>query len=389
MYEIDVCYKIIFEAMLEKPALKSIAEKINEYTGAKIIFVSGSGKILAYSHTFEQDSSESVKWSHVTFSEYEKFRQREAAGAYQIAVKPVEIPGRPDGYVVVLFSEEEFRQFFEELGSVIGKAVKHYFAEAEKELLVVQPMREALLAWSLFHGKTEGIRKTEEIWTGQYIEVLVLKKDLQGKQALQVKAIWDSYCICEETDRVLIIFYGLRAKNTEEIYRKFTEKGIRCSISEPFEKLDRCAAKYKLLNRMAMVSGLENDPVMKREKEWSVQGLYTYTTPLFKEAGLSDYRLSRLLQEDRENNTDLYYTLKVYLLNENSVTMAADSLHIHRNTLVYRLKQIRECIEADINDNETARELLAFMMMYDVSRQDQKRQKESIYETSAGFTRDI
>ena len=375
MYEIDVCYKIIFEAMLEKPALKSIAEKINEYTGAKIIFVSGSGKILAYSHTFEQDSSESVKWSHVTFSEYEKFRQREAAGAYQIAVKPVEIPGRPDGYVVVLFFEKEFRQFFEELGSVIGKAVKHYFAEAEKELLVVQPMREALLAWSLFHGKTEGIRKTEEIWTGQYIEVLILKKDLQGKLVSQIKAIWDSYCICEETDRVLILFYGLRAKNTEEIYRKFTEKGIRCSISEPFGKLDRCAVKYKLLNRMAMVSGLENDPVMKREKEWSVQGLYTYTTPLFKEAGLSDYRLLRLLQEDRENNTDLYYTLKVYLLNENNVTMAADSLHIHRNTLVYRLKQIRECIEADINDNETARELLAFMMMYDVSRQDQKRQK--------------
>ena len=375
MYEIDVCYKIIFEAMLEKPALKSIAEKINEYTGAKIIFVSGSGKILAYSHTFEQDSGESVKWSHVTFSEYEKFRQREAAGAYQIAVKPVEIPGRPDGYVVVLFFEKEFRQFFEELGSVIGKAVKHYFAEAEKELLVVQPMREALLAWSLFHGKTEGIRKTEEIWTGQYIEVLILKKDLQGKLVSQIKAIWDSYCVCEETDRVLILFFGLRAKNTEEIYRKFTEKGIRCSISEPFGKLDRCAVKYKLLNRMAMVSGLENDPVMKREKEWSVQGLYTYTTPLFKEAGLSDYRLLRLLQEDRENNTDLYYTLKVYLMNENNVTMAADSLHIHRNTLVYRLKQIRECIEADINDNETARELLAFMMMYDISRQDEKRQK--------------
>ena len=27
MYEIEVCYKIIFEAMLEKPVLKSIAEK--------------------------------------------------------------------------------------------------------------------------------------------------------------------------------------------------------------------------------------------------------------------------------------------------------------------------------------------------------------------------
>ena len=375
MYEIDVCYKIIFEAMLEKPALKSIAEKINEYTGAKIIFVSGAGKILAYSHTFEQDRSESVKWSHVTFSEYEKFRQREAAGAYQIAVKPVEIPGRPDGYVVGLFFEKEFRQFFEELAGVIGQAVKHYFEEAEKAPVVLQPMREAVLAWSLFHGKTDGILQTEEIWSGHYIEVLVLKKDLQEKQISWIKGIWDSHCICEEMDRVLILFYGLRAKNTEEIYQKIMEKKIGCSISEPFGKLDRCAVKYKLLNRMAMVSGLENDPVMKREKEWSVQGLYTYTTPLFKEAGLSDYRLLRLLQEDRENNTDLYYTLKVYLMNENNVTMAADSLHIHRNTLVYRLKQIRECIEADINDNETARELLAFMMMYDISRQDEKRQK--------------
>lgn len=375
MYEIDVCYKIIFEAMLEKPALKNIAEKINEYTGVKIIFVSGSGKILAYSHACEQDNSEFVKRSHVTFSEYEKFRQGETAVEEWIAVRPVEIPGRPDGYVVILYSEEEFRQFFEELAGVIGQAVKHYFEEAEKAPVVLQPMREAVLAWSLFHGKTDGILQIEEIWTGQYIEVLVLKKDLQEKQVSWVKAIWDSYCICEETDRILILFYGLRTKNTEEIYRKITEKGIRCSISEPFGKLDRCAVKYKLLNRMAMVSGLENDPVMKLEKEWSVQGLYTYTTPLVKEAGLSDYRLLRLLREDRENNTDLYYTLKVYLLNENNVTMAADSLHIHRNTLVYRLKQIRECIEADINDNETARELLAFMMMYDVSRQDQKRQK--------------
>ena len=63
------------------------------------------------------------------------------------------------------------------------------------------------------------------------------------------------------------------------------------------------------------------------------------------------------------------------MVNEKSVGGGGGRGHMGRNTLVYRLKQIRECIEADINDNETARELLAFMMMYDVSRQDQKRQK--------------
>ena len=47
MYEIDVCYKIIFEAMLEENALEKIADRISKYTAAEVIFVSGSGKILA------------------------------------------------------------------------------------------------------------------------------------------------------------------------------------------------------------------------------------------------------------------------------------------------------------------------------------------------------
>ena len=47
MYEIDVCYKIIFEAMLEKPVLKTIAEKIGAYTNSTIAFVTETGKILS------------------------------------------------------------------------------------------------------------------------------------------------------------------------------------------------------------------------------------------------------------------------------------------------------------------------------------------------------
>ena len=54
MYEIDVCYKIIFEAMLEENALEKIADRISKYTAAEVIFVSGSGKILAYSHACEK-----------------------------------------------------------------------------------------------------------------------------------------------------------------------------------------------------------------------------------------------------------------------------------------------------------------------------------------------
>jgi DNA-binding PucR family transcriptional regulator len=47
--------------------------------------------------------------------------------------------------------------------------------------------------------------------------------------------------------------------------------------------------------------------------------------------------------------------------------MASKMLHIHRNTLIYRLKQIREYMGMDVNDNEVSRELLAFIMMNDIA----------------------
>ena len=102
--------------------------------------------------------------------------------------------------------------FFEELGSVIGQAVRHQFEDVVKETMVLQPMREAILAWSLFHGKADGIQQTEKIWTGQCIEVLMLKKDIQEKNVLWIKEIWDRYCICEETDRIHDIILWIKSE---------------------------------------------------------------------------------------------------------------------------------------------------------------------------------
>ena len=48
-------------------------------------------------------------------------------------------------------------------------------------------------------------------------------------------------------------------------------------------------------------------------------------------------------------------------------------LHIHRNTLIYRLKKIRELIGDDIEDVKKSEELLALMMMNSFTRTDARR----------------
>lgn len=370
MYEIDVCYKLIFEAIMQDSALSEIAEKINEYTSAKMIFVSGSGKILAYSHVCEADDNESIRQKHITIADLDWFKEDQDSKETNMIMEPVEVSKRFCGYVIILYKEKECQAFFKELVKVITQAVKGYFEEESKNYMISQPFRNSVMAWNLLYGDADEISKAEERPEPQYVELLILKEHMKEKEITWLEKLPKLYCVYEDETRILALFSNLKDRAVTDIYKKVKEKKIVCSISEPFSELKWCGSKYRLLQRMALVSGIENDPVMKREKEWSIQGLYTYTLPLFVAAGLSDYRVLKLLREDAENHTDLYYTLKVYLLNGNNVTLAAENLHIHRNTLVYRLKQIKECIEVDFNDNETARELLAYMMMYDISRQE-------------------
>ena len=56
MYDINDCYKIIFEAMAENLTLNNIAEQIYGYTGKGIAFISGSGRLMA-SAGFEDEQT--------------------------------------------------------------------------------------------------------------------------------------------------------------------------------------------------------------------------------------------------------------------------------------------------------------------------------------------
>lgn len=73
--------------------------------------------------------------------------------------------------------------------------------------------------------------------------------------------------------------------------------------------------------------------------------------------------LDRLLAYDRENNGDLYHTLYCYLRANCNMAETARTLHLHRNSLLYRLNQIRDLSGISL-DNEDTREhlLLSYYM---------------------------
>ncbi|MBP1931402.1 PucR family transcriptional regulator [Ammoniphilus resinae] len=82
-------------------------------------------------------------------------------------------------------------------------------------------------------------------------------------------------------------------------------------------------------------------------------GLYRFI-PLVLEKNLieqhQNYRLEKLLQYDKENQSDLLHTLEVYFDCAGKVNAAANVLHIHPNTLAYRLKRIAEVAQLNLDD---------------------------------------
>ena len=60
--------------------------------------------------------------------------------------------------------------------------------------------------------------------------------------------------------------------------------------------------------------------------------------------------LKCLFEYDKKNDTELAETLYMYLRNERNYSMTAESMYVHRNTILYRLKKIDSLVNINYDD---------------------------------------
>lgn len=87
-------------------------------------------------------------------------------------------------------------------------------------------------------------------------------------------------------------------------------------------------------------------------------GIYRYLLQVKQweeEQGYKNERVEKLKQYDRENQTSMLETLETFLDAAGKANVTAQRLHIHINTLSYRLRRIEEIIRVDLeNMNQRA-----------------------------------
>lgn len=97
-------------------------------------------------------------------------------------------------------------------------------------------------------------------------------------------------------------------------------------------------------------------------------GIYYLLLKMQDTDGLHRYYhdcLDPLLEHDRQSNADLVPTLRAYLLCNGNIAKTAQKIFVHRNTLIYRLNQIRDLLACDLEDAWTRMNFFVSLLTMD------------------------
>ncbi|MEV6233925.1 PucR family transcriptional regulator [Saccharopolyspora shandongensis] len=113
-------------------------------------------------------------------------------------------------------------------------------------------------------------------------------------------------------------------------------------------------------------------PEAAREASWSAHAAagvtphtfrYGDATPLLGVAGIDDANalvlrvLGPLIDYERLHQSELLHTLEAFLDNQRSWRKTADALHVHRQTVLYRIRKVEEITGHNVNDTRDIAEL--------------------------------
>ena len=218
-----------------------------------------------------------------------------------------------------------------------------------RSYLSASPDLESTLEACIERGAVEaaGIRELEERLAAPYSLVSIMRVDGAPFEDIQFAGITDVVIA-----HVSGCIYALVSSDGAQAFAKDAMDNLRkpqyCSIatSLPFNSALEIATQAELLAFCMRTHG----PGIHDGKDCAL----TYIISKIKRdksiGSLLHPALEKLKAYDAANQSDLYNTLKVYLLNDRNAQRCASVLYLHRNSLQYRVKRIQEITGVNLGD---------------------------------------
>ncbi|HIT63723.1 MAG TPA: helix-turn-helix domain-containing protein [Candidatus Ventrimonas merdavium] len=150
---------------------------------------------------------------------------------------------------------------------------------------------------------------------------------------------------------VVALSTALTAERKNEICAQLSDKEVSIGLSYPFQKI----MDYAPFLQQAVFAAKEASalsiptPVAEYAACMPYDIFYSHTV----ERPLSVFRhpvMLALAEADKTHNMQLYKTLRIYVEQGGNISRAAEIAHMHRNSVLYRLKYIQKLTQYDVTD---------------------------------------
>lgn len=395
--DINVCYRIIFNALSEGKGPQFITDALFDYTRMPIHVVDVSFRVLAASfinttgskHIDKMISLKAVP-SDVVINEYYKLgyinEVEKNENSYIVDWGVVEVPqacgairvnGIIEGICATTFDDPILKETALLVNDILIKALK---IEFERKKLTIQYSTDTahqVIAREIFKDILQGaIGSNNRDFIDftrlkpKYEIVIVtfgVRSDLRIQQACNtlIAAYPNEFHVFIE-GYLYIFFTSINTKEDEtHIFNILIDISQKhqcfCGLSGVFSNFYN-----KTDFRFKAQKALEIGQILNPHKR--VYLFDEYYLEIVAAAALSLGKASYLLPEferlfNAEHFKDYYLTLKTYLFLGNNIGLTAAKLHIHRNTLIYRITKIQDIMGVDLNDPSIIRRLIVSITM--------------------------
>ena len=132
--------------------------------------------------------------------------------------------------------------------------------------------------------------------------------------------------------------------------RKMPERRVWVGVSDQVTDISNLRLSFRRARAAVTMAENVDDSIQFFDKMGLYRLLYMVDDPLLLKS-LSDHLLQPLLEYDEQHGGGYLETLESYLKNSGSIKAMADELFIHRNTILYRMTNIKKLLGSDLEDS--------------------------------------
>ena len=132
--------------------------------------------------------------------------------------------------------------------------------------------------------------------------------------------------------------------------RKMPERRVWVGVSDQVADISNLRISFRRAKAAVVMAHNEDRPIQFFDKMGLYRLLYMVDDPLLLKS-LSDDLLKPLLEYDAQHGGGYLETLESYLKNSGSIKVMADELFIHRNTILYRMANIKKLLGSTLEDS--------------------------------------